>query len=171
MPESSQAPILFPIMSVLFFARAVSDLYAPASDYVGGLGLRVKFLSLCAILQLPLIWLGSEVYQDVGAVIALVASYSLMIAGYVFIAKRVFFGYEDYHLPKDVPIAVIMILGALFASLFVTRSVTSTEIVLPSNLKAIFVTLDLYVVISLVLFISVPALKRVYLTLKLLDLK
>jgi hypothetical protein len=57
LPKSTGAAKLFSIMAPLIFLRTASDLFAPASDYVGGLRSRIVFLLLCALLQPPLIWI------------------------------------------------------------------------------------------------------------------
>jgi len=166
-PESANAPLLFSIMSVLVLAQSISNLYAPASDYVGGLARRVVFLSACAILQLPLIWGVARVWGEIGAVGGLVGCYSVMIGGYVLIAKKAFFGTQRFHPPKDVPIALAVTIGALAASLLIGGYLGMTG---SGELTRSVMALVLYAAILLVAFIAVPALKPVYPTLKFLDL-
>jgi len=166
-PESPNARLLFAIMSVLVLAQSISNLYAPASDYVGGLARRVFFLGACAIVQIPLIWGLARLWGEIGAVVGLVGCYSVMIAGYVLIAKRVFFGSQRFHPPKDVPIAVAITTGALTASLIIGAYLGMAG---SGELTRSLMALVLYAGILLISFVAVPALKPVYPTLKFLDL-
>lgn len=116
LPDSLLAAKMFGIASALVLARSVSDLFAPASDYVGGLRRRIVFLTACSALQLPFIWLAAHVAGAVGATAVIVASYSAMVAGYVLIARRVFFGAAKYR-PPDVAVgaAAVTAIGAVLS--------------------------------------------------------
>jgi hypothetical protein len=135
-------------MTPLLFVKAASDLFAPASDYVGGLRSRVIFLFLCALLQVPLIWAAILVHAEVGAIVAIVGSQAIMVIGYVLIARRVFFGVRIYKPPKDVWVALVMIL----VSFGLASSLASDG----------QIGVMIYLVMSAVGFLSVPLLRRKY---------
>lgn len=101
MPASERAPTLFILLPIWVFARSVSDLFAPASDYVGGLRRRIHFLGGFALAQLPLIWIGAHFGADMGAIGAMVFTYTFMIVGYVRIAHSVFFEGVPYRVPVE----------------------------------------------------------------------
>jgi O-antigen/teichoic acid export membrane protein len=170
-PESPDAPELFQWMALLLVARAVADLFVPASDYVGGLGRRVVFLAVCAVVQVPFIWLGARGYGALGAVAAVIAAHALMIGGYVVIAKRAFFGTGPAPLPIDVPIALLacVIISAACARLVVPlREFLSNASVALAPWTA---ALLLYVAVFGVVFLAVPMLRRVYPSLRFLELE
>jgi O-antigen/teichoic acid export membrane protein len=100
LPRSELAVPMFVVMSVLVLARSVSDLFAPAADYVGGLRRRIVFLCSFSAVQLPVIWLGATLWGAVGATAVMVASYALMVAGYIVIARGVFFEGRSYRFAR-----------------------------------------------------------------------
>jgi O-antigen/teichoic acid export membrane protein len=122
LPATSGAPRAFAIMTILILFRAVSDLCAPASDYVGGLRKRLTFLLITAATQLPFIWIGVRAMGETGALITMVSSYAFMVIGYIFIAKRVFFGDGVYKPARDIRIAVAIILLSVAIAALVTSS-------------------------------------------------
>jgi len=150
LPKTPEAARIFALMTPLVFLRAVSDLFAPASDYVGGLRSRAVFLFLCAALQLPAIWLGARGGGGVGAVVAMVLSYLVMVSGYVAIAKRVFFGRARYSPPKDVVIAALTVAASAGVALLLRSRPT--------------VAIVVYVAAACLGFLSIPALRRQYAT-------
>jgi hypothetical protein len=165
-PDNSQAPSIFSIMSMLVLAQCISSLFASASDYVGGLGKRVVFMFVCGILQIPVVWAGCIAGGPIGAVASIVGCYSAMICGYVCIAKRSFFGKETFHLPKDVPIAVILTIAAVLASTAIGNLIPEI-----GDLKRILMTVSLYTLGLFLSFASFPTLRTVYGTFKFLDLR
>lgn len=121
LPASALAPSLFAIQSALIFFRAISDLAAPAADYVGGLKRRVYFLSAFAAVQLPFIWLGWCLGGVHWAVAAMVLSYSTMVIGYIAIARSVFFGGARYRPPS------VAIGGAILVTIIAGATALSVE--------------------------------------------
>jgi O-antigen/teichoic acid export membrane protein len=147
LPSTHDATQLFMIMTLLILFRSVSDLVAPASDYVGGLRSRMVFLLFCALVQLPVIWSGIRLFGEVGAVTAMVGSYSLTVIGYIVIAKRVFFGYKERYRPaKDIVMAFTIVLISIGFASFIT---SSTKI-----------GIAVYVLILSVSFICMPSLRK-----------
>ncbi|MES2987621.1 MAG: oligosaccharide flippase family protein [Pseudomonadota bacterium] len=121
LPGSALAVSLFAIQSVQIFFRAVSDLAAPAADYVGGLKRRIYFLTSFAVLQIPVIWLGWYWGGALGAVTAMVGSYSTMVLGYIAIAKSVFFSGARYRPPA------IVVTGSFLIVVIATVTVLSVS--------------------------------------------
>lgn len=60
-------------------------------------------------MQLPLIWQASVQFQAIGAVVAIVVSYLLMVIGYVVIAKRTFFQDAAYSPPVEVYSVLLLV--------------------------------------------------------------
>lgn len=115
-PRSELAVPMFSVMSVLVLARCLSDLFAPAADYVGGLRHRIVFLCSFSALQLPLICLGASLWGGLGATVVMVSSYSLMVAGYIVIARGVFFDKHSYRFTSVALVAGgVALLCATFA--------------------------------------------------------
>lgn len=170
-PKSPHGAVLFAIMSVLFLARCVSDLLAPASDYVGALGRRVRFLGVCSVLQLPLIWLGAVSYGDLGAVAAVVAAYALMILGYAYIAKRAFFGSQPYRPPNDVLLAAALTIAMLVCAVLVASVCARSAWLMSLRINPAFISTGFYVAVLLLVFLGIPPLNRLYPTLRFLELR
>jgi O-antigen/teichoic acid export membrane protein len=112
LPDASHATILFAILTPLLLFKACSDLFAPASDYVGGLRARVFFLATCALVQAPAIWLVNLAFGPIAALAVIVVLQSLMLTGYIVIAKWVFFGVVSYRPPTDFVIALVTLVLA-----------------------------------------------------------
>jgi O-antigen/teichoic acid export membrane protein len=168
LPDSANAVQLFAVLAVLFVARSVADLFASASDYVGGLGKRIVFLAACAVLQLPFIWVGAAVFGDVGAVTSVVGTYVAMVVGYVFIAKRAFFGRDSVALPRDVALALLTV-ASVVTVCWIVRS--ALELPGAPEMASSVITLGAYVVSLGTLFVALPTLKRIYPNLRFLDFK
>jgi O-antigen/teichoic acid export membrane protein len=168
-PQSAQAPTLFSIMSALFLAQSISSLFAPASDYVGGLGRRAAFLMACSMLQLPLIWMGATLFREVGAITSVALAYCAMTFGYVLIARRAFFDRRPHELPVDIPVGaciVLVVVGCCMVGRHYLRSwIALGRMASTGSL----VTLVVYVFLLGTLFALVPALKRIYPTLQFLE--
>jgi|GEM_PF-4066921 len=148
LPKTSSASKIFSIMTVLILFRSISDLFAPASDYVGGLGRRMVFLLSTAVLQLPVIWVSGKILGEVGAVSAMVASYVFMVVGYIGIAKKVFFGRESYMPAKDIWMAVPIVAVSMTTAVLVTSG-GKIGIVVYSLILSVF-------------FLGIPLLRRQY---------
>ncbi|KRC81725.1 lipopolysaccharide biosynthesis protein [Sphingomonas sp. Root241] len=146
LPDSALAPSLFAIQSALIFFRAISDLAAPAADYVGGLKRRVYFLSGFAALQLPLIWLGWWLGGVHWAVAAMVLSYSTMVVGYIAIARSVFFGGARYWPPA------VAITGAMVVAMIAGAATLS--------FGAWYWRIGVFASLCLVAFLVLPPLRR-----------
>jgi O-antigen/teichoic acid export membrane protein len=167
--DSVYGPILFSIMSILIFARSGADLFAPAIDYVGGLGLRVLFLFFCAFLQVPLIWAGGRYYAEIGAVTMLVTAYCAMVVGYVLIAKRTFLGTAIYRVPRDVYVATAVVIGAMIATVLVFTQLIHIALISLGNGGEMLLLLGIYGLSLMLLFWLAPVLRDNYLTLRLLE--
>jgi len=148
LPESSLASRLFSIMTALIWLRAVSDLFAPGSDYVGGLRSRVTFLLLCAVLQLPLIWVATRMFGEAGAITAMVVSYALMVGGYVVIGRRVFLSATVYRPSRDIVLAFFVVLASGVVTSLIASSAPTGMII--------------YIAMLVVGFLSIPLLRREY---------
>lgn len=146
LPSSTLAADLFVFLPPCVLARCVADLFAPASDYVGGLRSRVMLLWACALAQVPVIWLAAGWFGSAGAVAAMVAAYGLMVGGYLVIAAGVFFGRASYRVPSD------FVVGGL-----VTALVTTVAAVAPLGgaWRA-----GLFLALTVLVFAGVPSLRR-----------
>lgn len=100
LPQSSNAGLLFQVCSALVLSRSISDLFAPASDYVGGLRARIIFLLACSAVQAPVIWISALAGGGLGCTVAMISSYATMVGGYIVIARTVFLAKERYRPPK-----------------------------------------------------------------------
>jgi O-antigen/teichoic acid export membrane protein len=167
--DSLLGPVIFSIMSILIFARSGSDLFAPAIDYVGGLGLRVGFLSLCAVLQVPLIWAGGHFYAESGAVTILVTAYCGMVVGYILIAKLTFLGNVMYRVPRDVYVASAVIVGVMIGTVLVYAHIISVPLNFFGIGGELLLILGIYGLGLAVIFWFVPVLRENYLTLRFLS--
>lgn len=149
LPGSAMARETFFLLPVLLLARSVSDLFAPASDYVGGLRPRILFLWVCALLQLPLIAWGATVAQSLGAVGAMVGAYVAMVVGYLFIARQAFFEGQRYRPPPDSLVgAAAAVVVAIMASLAPVSA---------------WLQLALFAAALLIVFGAAPMLRRAFL--------
>jgi O-antigen/teichoic acid export membrane protein len=129
LPENPDATHLFAVLMPLLLFRASSDLFAPASDYVGGLRARVVFLGFCALVQAAAMWWASQVFGPVVCLAVIVVLQAIMLAGYVLIAKRVFFGGLRYRPPRDFPIALaVLVLAWTLAVLIHPTGIVSLSV-------------------------------------------
>jgi O-antigen/teichoic acid export membrane protein len=170
LPQSASAASLFRWMVLLLAVRAVSDLFVPASDYIGGLGRRVIFLGCCAVLQVPLVWLGAIQFGELGAVLAVVIAYTITVAGYIVIARRAFFGSVPARTPPDVPLALAVALGGAVVSAALAAPIGQWLSAGSLPLAPSTVPLILYLAAVGGAFMAVPGLRRQYPTLRFLEL-
>lgn len=146
LPQSELAAPMFGVMSFLVLARSISDLFAPAADYVGGLRTRIVFLCSFSVLQLPLIWLVAGFWGGLGASAVMVGSYSLMVAVYVMIARGAFFESRSCNFAPVGFTAGAVAIGCATSAWFVVQEWLGR--------------VTLYVVLLLLVFILVPILRR-----------
>lgn len=102
LPNTQGAGSFVAILSISVITTAVSSVVAPVSDYVGGVRSRNILLSVFALVQALLIWLGGHTFGALGAVAAYVLILVLMNCGYVAIALKIFFPITHYHLRSEV---------------------------------------------------------------------
>jgi O-antigen/teichoic acid export membrane protein len=112
-PDEPSAADLFSLLSITIVTSAVSSIIAPISDYVGALKQRILLLTALAFLQLPIIWVGSRVYGQKGAIIGYVLALCLMSVGYAAIAKAAYFGSNRYRPSPEVLRLLFLIVCAL----------------------------------------------------------
>ncbi|MBV9551131.1 MAG: oligosaccharide flippase family protein [Alphaproteobacteria bacterium] len=148
LPAEPQAEMLFNILTPLILLRIVSDLFAPASDYVGGLRARVFYLSACAVFQIPFIWLVVRYHGGVGTAVTLVVAQAAIVSGYLAIAHRSFFHGAHYALPRDVLVAAGVIVSAGVGALWVPQA---------ARLPVFLAALSMF-------FAIIPVLRRQYLS-------
>ena len=89
-PTSPSGPILFSILSAVILTHSASCFIATMADFVGGLRKRILFLSVLAIVQIPILWVFVKLWQEPGAVIGYALVQVLMIGGYIS-SRREFF--------------------------------------------------------------------------------
>jgi O-antigen/teichoic acid export membrane protein len=155
LPEIPNASRFFLILTVMILFRSLADLFAPASDYVGGLGKRLVFLLACAGLQPGIILIGILFAGEMGAVVGMVSSYGFMVLGYVIISKQSFFGIMPYHPTRDTFIALLVLPFPIGMAMTVS-----------DNLFAIII----YMLVSASLFCGIPSLRKHYVSKNLLAL-
>jgi O-antigen/teichoic acid export membrane protein len=170
LPQSGSAAVLFQWMALLLVARSTADLFAPASDYIGGLGRRVVFLACCSVAQVPLIWLGAVRLGEVGAVVGVVGAYVLTVAGYVVIARRAFFGSDPAPLPHDLPLALALAVASLAVGVVLAGPLAALLSAASIPLAPSLAALLLYLAVLGAAFIAAPSLRRLYPTLRFLEL-
>ena len=116
LPGDPSAVPQFAVLSLTIVTSVISSLIAPMSDYIGALPRRVALLSGMAIAQVPVLYIGGTFFGPVGAVAAYVLALCSTSAGYVFIAKRAFFGTAPYRPSSDVSRFSGIVLGSLVLS-------------------------------------------------------
>lgn len=161
-PDSAHASIIFSIMSIMILTHSTSCFVPTMSDYVGGLRKRVAYLGVLAIIQIPVLWVGSVLYQDIGAIICYMLMQLLMIGGYIIIAKRAFFGLEKYVLPRHTLIAFCVTLVALMLTLWITPYIHLIKIPLPSKNYESLGSLIFYLVMVFSMFMMIKTLRNKY---------
>jgi O-antigen/teichoic acid export membrane protein len=102
LPGNSSAVPQFAILSVTILTSAIAAMVAPMSDYVGALPKRVALITVISIAEIPLLYVGGRVFGPIGAIGAYGLALCLTSAGFVFIAKRAFFGTDSYCPSADV---------------------------------------------------------------------
>lgn len=157
LPSSRSAGELFVLLSPYIFARCVSDLFAPAADYVGGLRSRIILLWSFALVQLPAIWLASRSFGTMGALAATVVTYALMVCGYLAIAAKVFFEREPYRLPNEVQIGFLLTICA---------SAAAASLPMIGPVRGV-----VFIVLTLTAFAAVPTLRRAFAPTRLIQLE
>ena len=150
LPSEARAGSVFTILTPIIALRSLSDLVAPASDYVGGLRNRVIFLSAAAVLQAPAVWLAATTGGVKLTACVLVISYAAIVIGYVFIALRVFFGSVRYTPPREAFVALFVI----FVSFIISSIATQQPLA----------RLALFGLCGLIGFVMIPRVRYVYLT-------
>jgi O-antigen/teichoic acid export membrane protein len=92
----------FAILATTIVTSAIASMVAPMSDYVGALPKRVALITVISIAEIPLLYAGGKIFGPIGAIGAYALALCLTSAGFVFIAKRAFFGVDSYRPSADV---------------------------------------------------------------------
>ena len=162
-PDSSSAPALFAILSVVVLTNSTSYFIATMSDFVGAIKERVAFLAVLAIGQIPVLFAAAKLWHERGGITAYAAINIVMICGYIVIAKRAFFGTERYSLPPYIVQSFGVITVALMGSLAAKVNILSST---PSFLSLDFlVPLAAYIVLLCAAFAGLKRLRERFLTL------
>ena len=102
LPGNSSAVPQFAVLSITIVTTAIASMVAPMSDYVGALPKRVALISLISIAEIPLLYGGGKAFGPIGGIGAYALALCFTSAGFVFIAKRSFFGVDSYRPSADV---------------------------------------------------------------------
>jgi O-antigen/teichoic acid export membrane protein len=108
LPSSHSAARLIAILSVTVVTTGMASVIAPMSDYVGALRSRNILLTIFAIGQIPVIWIGSHFFGETGGIVSYVVVLVLMNLGYVKIALTVFFPAEKYRLRSEFSFFIVI---------------------------------------------------------------
>lgn len=171
MPESAHASIFFSIMSIMILTNSTSCFVATMSDYVGGLRKRVVYLGALAIIQIPVLWISSVFYRDIGAIISYMLIQLLMVGGYIIIAKGVFFGDEKYAIPHHTLLAFFVTFFGLILTLWITKYINLINIPLPSNTYKFLGSLIFYFLIIFSMFVMIKKLRNKYISFSIFEFR
>lgn len=171
MPKSLHGPILFSIMSVLVLIQSTSSFISPLSDYVGGHRMRVIYVSILAILQIPFLWVGMTFYGEIGVTICYIFIQLLMIIGYIIIAKRAFFELDKYVIPSYIYIALGITIGVLVITVFLTSLTLHLELSDQFQNFKIIITLIFYFVMIFFFFLVIKALRNKFITISVFEFR
>jgi O-antigen/teichoic acid export membrane protein len=142
LPGNSSAVPQFAILAFTIVTSAIASMVAPMSDYVGALPKRVALISVISIAEVPLLYAGGKIFGPIGGISAYALALSLTSAGFVFIAKRAFFGADSYRPSADVSRFVAIVVGSLILSAsigFLSTSLGLSPIKLAAIQAACFV--------------------------------
>jgi hypothetical protein len=138
------------------------------ADFVGGLRKRVLFLSVLAIIQIPILWVFVRLWQEPGAVIGYALVQILMIVGYIVIAKRVFFAEQNYFVPGYILQSFGVIALSLVVAVVIELNAGRVGQYSSADLDS-FVGLAAYVAAIAVAFVFVKGLRRRFLNLSIFE--
>lgn len=137
LPASPQAPMLFSILAWMVIATSTFSLVAPMSDYMGGLSTRNILLTGTAIVQLPILWVSSQLFGARGVVSAYVFVFIILAAGYILIASKVFFNKYFQRIQPE----LIIFSGKIFLTLLAVtqlKQLPFVQVLMPQN-KSFFI--------------------------------
>lgn len=119
LPGNGSAVPQFTILAITIVTSAIASMIAPMSDYVGALPKRVALISAISVVEVPVLYAGGKIFGPIGAIAAYALALSLTSVGFVFIAKRAFFGADSYRPSPDVSrfVGIVVISLALSASI------------------------------------------------------
>ena len=148
LPASPKAPMLFSILAWMVIATSTFSLVAPMSDYMGGLFTRNMLLTSAAIIQLPILWVSTQLFGAQGAVFTYVFVFVALAAGYVLIASKVFF--DKYTPPLRQELMIFS--GLVFFTLLAVEQLKQLpfmQVLLPPN-DSFFVYVKISIFLSVV---------------------
>jgi O-antigen/teichoic acid export membrane protein len=136
LPGNNGAVLQFGILATTIVTSAIAAMVAPMSDYVGALPKRVALITGISIAEVPLLYAGGKLFGANGAIAAYALALCLTGAGFVFIAKRAFFGADSYRPSAEVKRFVGIVVVSLAFSATIGL-VTATTGLSPIKLAAI----------------------------------
>jgi O-antigen/teichoic acid export membrane protein len=113
MPDTESVPGLFALMSLMVISNIFFALIAPMSDYLGGLRKRNVFLTIMSLAQMLILALVGVFNNVFISVFVLVLSGLIVAAGYVLIARKVFFNNYKVQLPLESLLFLVAIVAAV----------------------------------------------------------
>jgi O-antigen/teichoic acid export membrane protein len=162
-PDSKSGAALFSILSALVLTHSAACFLTPMSDFVGGVKRRMIFVGALAFGQIPFLWIAVRLWRESGAVIGYVAMNAVMIAGYIIIAKGVFFGKERYSPPPYILKSFAAVGFALLISIAIKSNVEHTPRELFPYVGS-FSALAAYLALICVAFMGIAALRKRFMT-------
>lgn len=119
LPGNQGAATHFTILATTIVTSAIASMIGPMSDYIGALPRRVALIAAISVAEVPVLYAGGTLFGPVGAVSAYVLALAFTSAGFVYVAKRAFFGRGSYRPSRDVR----HFLGIVVASLVLSGSI------------------------------------------------
>ena len=86
--EQKPDPIIFGILTITILTTSNSTLVNPLTDYIGALSKRNILLSVIAIVQVPIIWIGGFYFGIIGSIISYVLILIIINIGYLHICNQ-----------------------------------------------------------------------------------
>jgi O-antigen/teichoic acid export membrane protein len=166
-PDTSQGPALFSILSAVILTHSIACFVSPVSDFVGGIRPRMMFLTGLTIFQVPFLWIATLLWSERGGVAAYAIVNVAMIGGYIFIAKRVLLDGAGYLLPRYISVSLGAVALALVASMIVKANLTAA---VPSYLDFdVIIPMTAYLLALGAVFIGSKELRRRFLSLSVFE--
>lgn len=143
LPHSSEAAQVFAVLSPVIFSASLAGVFAPMSDYLGGLSLRNTALSVLALLQVPVFVLTIRIWGGSGMLCLYALSQLLLSLVYLKVASQVFVRYASIVFRREVIYFGFCCICAFFltrvfcvstAFLFGADVVYSSDLVIASHL-------------------------------------
>ena len=144
LPENKQAEEFFSTMAWLIAPVSIMCIFAPISDYMGGLISRNILLTTIACLQLPILWLGTFSLESNSIILAYVSIYYILALAYILIAAKVIFTKYTIRIQAGTKLYLAIVFLALFTVTQLEKTTLVSILFLHENYFNVYIEIALF---------------------------